>query len=516
MSRTANSIKNIKYNYIFQTVSLLAAFLSRRVFTRILTAEYLGLNGTFSSILSMLSLAELGIGTAITYSLYQPLAEGDREKIVSLMALYRKAYWVIGLVVAVLGLAVTPFLGVIIADLPGIPRIQLIYLLFVLDTALSYFFIYKQSLISADQKQYIVSAYQQCGKIVLYILQILFLWLTRSYFAYLGLKIISTVCINWLISHRANCMYPWLKETKVNPLDAETKKSIGRNTIAMISHKIGGVVVFGTDNLLMSYFSGVVSVALYSNYTLITGGLNTIYSTLFGSITASIGNLGAADADPKHKETVFNRINFIGSWIYGFSAVCLIALFNPFIQLWVGGDYLLSQTLVVIIAVNFYLTGMRQAALTFRSAFGLYWYDRYKPLAESAINLTASIFLARRIGIEGILIGTGISTITTCFWVEPYMLYKYGFGTSCRPFFVKYFENTFVTVVAGYAMWHLCALLPDGGIIEFALKTVICVVGSNLIFLCVYCRRDEFKYFCRLFCTLIKGKLVDYGKKRKQ
>ena len=503
MSRTENSLRNIRFSLIFQAASILVAFLTRKVFVQVLTQEYLGLDGTFANILSMLSLAELGVGSAITYSLYKPLAENNREQIAVLMALYRRVYHVIGIVVAALGCALTPLLPVIIRDLPNIPHIKLIYLLFVLNTSLSYFYVYKQSLIIADQKQYIATTCRYGLKMLLFLAQALFLWLTRNYFAYLGLQIGTTLLENLILSHRADQLYPYLKTIRPGSLSQATKQEILRNTKAMMLHKIGGVVVFGTDNLLISYFVGVVAVGLYSNYLLVTNGLKSVYGQLFRSLTASVGNLGVT-AEPKQALQVFRKFNLAGNWLYGFSAVCLVTLFNPFISLWVGPDYQFGQLIVCLIAANFYVTGMRQAALTFREAYGLYWYDRYKPVVESIINLAVSAALAVPFGVAGIFIGTFVSTITTCFWIEPFVLFKHGFCTSPKPFFKDYAINTFITLLTAVLVWYICALLPGAGLTLFLEKVLVCVVLGNVGYLAVYCWREEFWYFVELLAKLAK------------
>ncbi len=502
MSRTENSIRNIETALLCQVAGILAEFFTRRIFVAVLTQEYLGLNGTFSNILTMLSLAELGVGSAITYSLYKPLAENDREQIAALMALYRRIYRGIGLVVALLGCALAPFLSVLVRDLPDIPHIHLIYLLFVLNSALSYFFVYKQSLLIADQKQYIATVCHYGMKIILLLAQALFLWLTRNYFVYLGLQIGMTLLENLLLAHAAGRLYPYLRTLSGCALRRETKREILRNTRAMLFHKIGGVVVFGTDNLLISYFSGVVAVGLYSNYLMVTNGLNAVYGRLFSALTASVGNLNAVSA-PERALPVFRRVSFAGSWLYGFSFVCLIVLFNPFIELWVGGNYLFDPEIVFLIALNFYVTGMRQAVLTFRDACGLYWYDRYKPAVEAIINLVVSIALAIPYGVTGIFIGTFVSTMTTCFWIEPVVLFKYGLKASVRPYFRDYAANTLVTLAAAIVVWNVCALLPGEGLPLFLAKMAACVATGNLFYLLAYYRREEFRYFAELLTSLL-------------
>lgn len=497
MARTENSLRNVRFALISQAVAILANFLTRKVFVSILTQEYLGLEGTFSNILSMLSLAELGIGSAITYSLYRPLAENNQKGIIALMQFYRKAYLCIGLIVASIGILLTPALPVLIKDIPNIPHIQLIYLMFVANSALSYFFVYKQSIIIADQRKYIVSLYHYGMNALMYLGQAVVLIITRNYDCYLGLQIFITLSRNLLLSRKADQFYPYIKKAKPEALDREVKNTIVRNTKAMVAHRIGGVIVFGTDSLLISYFAGAIAVGIYSNYQMVINGLNTVYGAMFGALTASIGNLGVTESNEKGRQ-IFHKVDFAGRWLHGFSAVCLVVLFNPFIELWLGRDYLFDQWIVCLIAVNFYVTGMRKSVLTFRDAYGLYWYDRYKPLLESAINLVASIVLAIPFGIAGILFGTLISTVTTCFWIEPYVLFKYGLKQPVRTYFVDYGKNTLITLAAGAVTWRVCCLITDTCIFSFAGKTILCVLVSNIVFALAYCRTEEIHYFWEL------------------
>lgn len=506
MSRTKNSLRNIRYIFFFQIIKYIITFFTRKVFVLTLTQEYLGLNGTFSNILSMLSLAELGIGSAITYSLYKPLAEGDEKQVAARMNLFRRAYWTIGLTVALLGACLMPFLPVLIRDLPAIPHINLIYLMFVLNAALSYFFSYKQSLIIADQRQYIITVCHLTLNVLLQLVQVLFLWVTKEYFIYLELQIGTTLLENLILSHIANQLYPYINTNQHEKIVPDAKAEIIKNTKAMIIHKVAGVVVFGTDNLLISYFIGVVAVGLYSNYLMITGALTGIYGQFFSTLTAGVGNLGAT-ADSKQVLTVFRRLNFAGNWLYGFSAVCLAVLLNPFIELWLGADYLFSQDIVCLIALNFYVTGMRQATLTFRDAEGLYWYDRHKAVAESIINLAISSILAVPFGVAGIFIGTFVSTMTTCFWVEPVVLFKYGLHTSVKSFFKDYAVHTAITLLTFVAAWNLCEMLPGTGLPLFIGKIVVCAVGGNAGFFLAYRHRDEFRYFVELFVHIVSDRL---------
>ena len=494
MSRLNNSIRNVKYTALAQAVNFLIAFFSRRVFVYVLSSEFLGLNGVFSNILSMLSLAELGLGSAICFCLYKPLFDRDKKTVNSIMLFYKKAYTVIGLFVLIAGLAVTPFLDFIIEELPDIAHIRFIYILFVLNSALSYFFVYKKTLLIADQKQYITNVVHQAFVFAMNVLQIAFLWLTHNYFSYLVIMIITTVGQNLFVSWIVDKKYAYLDLKHAEPLDKAMQKEVFKNIRAMTAHRVGGVVVNGTDNLIMAKCVSVVSVGLYSNYYLIKNTLVSVISLLFQSVTSSIGNLGAETEDGARKEEVFNILNFIGAWIFGFCSICLFILYNPFITLWLGEQYLFDMKIVAIIVVNFYMLGMRQPVLTERDALGIFWYDRHKPIAESVINLVCSIPLALKFGIIGVFMGTLISTVTTSFWVEPYVLYKHGFHKNCIGYFVKYLGYTAVTILSGGLCWLLTEQVRfTTPIFDLAIKLLICGALPNIIFLLVYCKTAEFR-----------------------
>lgn len=493
MSRTKNSIRNAKYSIFSQLIVILISFLARMVFVHALSAEYLGLNGLFTNIISMLSFAELGIGTSIVFSLYRPLAEKNESKINALMNLYKKAYMVIGLVVGVLGLLLTPFLGYFISDLPDIPNIKLIYLMFVLNSVLSYFFSYRRSLIIADQKSYINSIFQSSSDLILNISQMIVLVLTHNYILYLSLKIISTIVLNISISLIVIKLYPYLNHKSKDKLEDEEKKSIVRNVKALSWHKIGGIVVFGTDSLLLSKFINVVAVGIYSNYLLIINALNLLFGLVFQSITASVGNLGTTESKEKNI-FIFNCIDLICFWIYAIASISLINLFNPFIRLWLGEEYLFPTSTVVIIVINFYLSGRRKSVMTFKDAFGLFWNDRYKPIFEALIKLISSIILVKFFGVKGIFIGTAISTITTCFWIEPYILFKHGFKSSVQSYFNKYIWYAILAIFISVLTGFVCSIFSDTSFVGFVIRMIVCATIPNLLLLLIFWRTKEFEY----------------------
>lgn len=503
MSRTKNSVKNLLTAIIGQGIGFIVSFIARIFFIRTLGREYLGLNGLFTNILTILSLAELGVGEAITYSLYKPLAENDSKKCTMLMQVYKKVYNVIGLAILLIGIAVTPFLPFIIKDMPNIPNISFIYILFVINTSVSYFFSYKRNLIIADQKRYIATFIRYLAHIIFTFLEIVYLVLFRDYIGYLLIMIASTLADNVMVSIKAEKMYPYLKSKEKIPLDKESKESIIKNTKAMMMHKVGGVVVSSTDNILLSKFVSLDAVGLYSNYFFVTNALNSVAVHIFNSVTASVGNMVVLENKEK-QYSIFRDIFFLDFWLFCFLSVSLLCLFNPFIELWVGKEYLFGFDIVCIIVINFYLTGMRRAVLTFREASGLFYKDRWKSVAEAVLNLGFSIVLAIYLGTFGVFLGTFISAVMTCIWIEPLVLYKYGFEKKLRNYFFIYFKYLFITLICAVVTYYLCSFINFGRFVSFILKGILCLIIPNTVVFLLFRKSNEFNYFKRMIKNILK------------
>lgn len=496
--RSKSSAKNLVVALIGQAFGLIISFIARIIFVKFLSDEYLGLNGLFTNLLTMLSLVELGVGSALVYSLYKPLADGDNEKVKSLMDLYRKAYNIIGGVVLIIGILFIPFYRYLISEVPSISHLDFIYILFVLNTAISYFYSYKRSLIICDQKRYIATIYRYVFYFLLNVFQIIVLFLTHNYILYLITQVVFTWLENICISIKADRMYPYLKDKNIKKLDKKELNTISKNVRAMLFHKIGGVVVNSTDNILISKLVGLIAVGMYSNYYLITSALDTITAQFFNAITASVGNLGACTNSKKVKET-FNTTFFLNYLIYGVITVCLLILFNPFIEVWLGKKYLFDFGVVLVITICFYLKGIRKTCLTFKDALGLFWQDRYKPIIESIINLVASIILGIRYGVLGIFMGTIISTVTTSLWIEPYVLYKYYFKENIIDYLYRFIKYTLVVVLTYLIVQKIVILISINGILGLLIKGVVSLILSILIMTIVFIKTNEIKHVKKIF-----------------
>ncbi len=397
-SRTQNSVRNSTVSIVTQVLTVVINFAVKTVFIHTLGSEYLGVNGLFSNIITMLSLADLGIGVAIPYSLYKPLAERDAKKINILMKFYAKVYHVIGVIVLIIGFSLIPFLGFMMKDIPDVPHLTLIYSLFVIHSASSYFFVYKRFLIESDQKGYITSKIIFVFSTLLSIIQIILLLLTKNYILFLLSSIVIVIVQNIYISHKAIQLYPFLKQKKVPKMDKADIQDITKNVSALLIYRIGNVVTSGTDNIVISRFIGLVMVGIYSNYLLIINSLNLVLNQLFNAITSSIGNL-VVTTSGKRSSVIYDKLNLVNFWLYALCGTCLLVLFNPFIEIWIGKQYLLSFSVVFLLSLNFYITGMQSVTTSFRNAYGLFWKAKYRPLVMIAINIIVSIILVQFMGV---------------------------------------------------------------------------------------------------------------------
>ncbi len=501
--RTKNSIRNVIAALIGQFVSVIVALIARNLFLKVLTSEYLGLDGLFSNIIAILSLIELGVGPAMTFSLYKPLAENNKNKIKSLIQLYQKLYFLIGFGMLILGIGAIPFLEFFINEMPNINNIYLIYIIFVINTVLPYFFTYKTSLLITDQKQYIYYIYHYSVYVLYNIMQIIILFLTKNYILYLLMQTLGILLQNIILYIKVNRMYPYLKEHNVEKLDKKTEKVITKNVKAMFMHKVGSVLINATDNIIISRYVGLIAVGLYSNYYLITNNLKKIISQFFDSVISSVGNL-AVKENMEKVVNIFEKVFFFNYYIYTLTSICLLVLFNDFIFIWVGQEYLFSVDIVLIIVINYYLSGMRKSVLTFKDAMGLYWYDRYKPLLEGTINIVISIILSKYFGVFGVFLGTAISNITTNIWIEPLVLYKHGFNKKVNTYFKQYFVYLFSSSVICMVIAIISNLIfTKITLLIFIFKMLFVFIITNAILILTNLRNNNFIYFKNLVIQII-------------
>lgn len=511
-SRTEYSLINIFTGIAGYTINTILGFFCRIVFVRMLSADYLGINGLFSNILTMLSLAELGISSAIIYALYKPIAEHNQSRIASLMRFYQTAYRIIGTTVAVIGLLMLPFLKFIINTPPAIKEnIYFIYLLYLSNTVISYFFSYRASLFTAMQRNYIVVGYNYIITIAQSILQMALLIISHEYLPYLLIQMVGSITYNIWISRKAAKDYPYIKDNKtIAPLTKHERKSLLKDVKALAIYKITGVLVNNTDNIVITYFNGLMSVGLTSNYQLFSTTLNAFVQQTFNALTGSVGNLNAT-SDEKKRYSFFNALNLANFWLYGWGAIGIAFVSEDLVSLFYGPDYVMSLEIPIILAINFYMIGMQQAVYTYKNTLGLFKYGQYILVFTATINLILDIMLGKILGVFGIYLATAIARLLTNTWYEPWAVYKYGLKVHPIKYFTRYIGFALVLVVTGIICWYLCSFIKYPILITVLLKIVICTIVPNGIFILIYRNTDEFQYLRRkLFdiCSKIAKKFI--------
>lgn len=492
-SRTKNSIKNMSTGAIVQIVNKLMAFVVRTVFIKTLNTEYLGVNGLFTNILTILSFAELGIGTAIIFNMYKPVAENDKNKIKSLMNLYKKSYNSIGVIVFLLGILVIPFMDYIVKDIPNIKEnIIFIYILFLFNTASSYFFTYKKSIIYAHQKQSIINNIDSVFYLLKSVLEIIFLIITKNFIIYLLIQILGTLLENIITSLKTDKMYPYLKEKNVEKLNQEESKGIFNNVKSLIVYKFGGVVMNGTDNILISALINVSTVGLCSNYIMIIEAIKSIISSALNGITASVGNLNAI-GDSKKKEEIFYQLTFINYIIYSFCTVAFIVLLNPFIELWLGKGYVLEISVSVALSVSFFINGLRNPGYIYRTTLGLFEKGKFTPYIGAITNIIFSILLCKFCGVTGIFVATSIAQLVSYSWIDPYLIHKYEFKTSVKKYLKKFLTYFLAFIICTIITLFISNLINLKGILGLILNMIIVMIIPNLLNLIIFYKSEEFE-----------------------
>lgn len=493
----------VTITYLFR---LVLQFINRPIFLHILGVYYLGLSGVFSSILSVLALSELGIGASIVQALYKPIAHRDYGKVIAYMDLYKKVYRLIALVILVLGLCVLPLLPTLLNTDNLTHETLLIYLLFLANSVTGYLlFSYKRSLLFAHQENYVTVWIDFIIFVILTLSQWLVLLTTKNYLLFLGLSLLSSVISNVIISWIVDKKYP-LSGYMKDPLTADEKTHLKRNVIGNLIGKIATVIVFSTDNMLISSFIGVTMVGLYSNYTMVTKNLESLLGQLIGSYNATIGNL----IYTRTKEQVYDLFKKCQFLVFALAYIISISFFlliNPFITFLIGSDYLLSNEVIYLLSVYFFVQFYRSPIEMFISAYGLFWEKRRKPLLEALANLVLSLFFLQvcHLGIAGVLLGTILTNVTINSWYDPYILFKHGLQQKLGLYFQRLGQQWllyFVTLSAMYLLTDTIVISAHlGAIIVAALVLVLTLI---LILTLFFVKTVEYRWYFALVTSLLR------------
>ncbi|MBQ7678857.1 MAG: polysaccharide biosynthesis protein [Butyrivibrio sp.] len=516
VSRKKRAAVNILFGYIGQLVTALASFALRKLFILRLSETLLGVNAVYTNILTLLSMAELGIGTALNFQLYGPVARGETETVKSYMRLYRRAYHLIAMVVAVLGLLVIPFLPVICKGADNLTRreLTLYYLIFLFNTVSTYFVSYKYSLAGAEQRNYIQTNIQSITRVITVAAQLVILFTTGSFLLFLltdaGVQLISKIFVSFYLNHR----YPCLTDREVAPLPAAVRQEVFTQTKALVLHRVGDMLRLQTDTVLISSMIQVTVAGRVDNYTLVVGTVSNFVNIAFNSLITSLGNLVATEGRKRQYE-VFGVYRFCAAWIYGFASVGFLVLLTPLIRLWLGEAWLLPAAAVGLYLVDFYFKGERVVLSNFKTAAGVFSQDRYLSMLQGIVNLILSILLVQRIGLTGIYVGTVVSGLIANV-TKPVIIYRACFapahtadtdwnGASAGSYFLDSVRFLIVTAsVYGICYFLRQYVMPVPTIPSFLLMMVLITILFNGVFLLVFGRTTQAKYLWGVLGRVMK------------
>ena len=505
-SRKKQTLKNITVAFFSNILIYMLSLFTSRVIKEKLGLDILGLNGVLANVVSILSLTELGVGAAITFALYEPLAHQNRELIKSIMAFYKRAYHYIALAVAVIGLALLPLVpGFIKSTEFSKSYIYIVYVLFLANSVFSYLLVYKRTLIVADQKNYVITTITLVYTYALKIFQLIAVFYTSNYILFLVIQIVCTLVYNLVISFVCDKLYPFLKE-KADKLDQEHVQLITRKIKALFFHSLGTVIVLGTDNILISYFCGITEAGRYTSYLSIVNMIGTIVVIIFDNLRDSLGNFLVTETQERKRE-LFNNLFFMNQTVVAIFSVCLVLLLTPFVRMWFGADTILPNYVVASMVLCFYIQKSMICIGGIRGTSGLVEQDRFLPLLESAINFIASVLLVKRFGIVGIIWGTIISTIFTTFLSVPIIVFHHVFSENPIRYFLSYsayfFRFIIICILSCFIVRQI-GILNLRGLLDFFVNATILFISESFFWLITVFWKKETKYYLLLVQKKLK------------
>lgn len=508
-SRTENALKSSTMAIIEVVSNSLLSFIYRTLFIRFLSSTYLGLNGLFSNVIGLLSIAELGIGMCIKFRLYKPMGDHDVEKAGQIAGFLRRVYLIISLVILILGIIILPFAKSFIKNPEEIPsdvNVYIIYLLFLFESFASYLFTFRFSVFSADQKDYLYSFYRVGGMTLKYVIQMIILITTRNYTLVLASGIITFLIADIVFSNWIKNQYKEIFAVKT-PLSKGERREIMDDTKATLLHRIGGKVLDSSDTILTSKLIGLTITGFYANYYMVSAVISKAINSVMGSFVSSLGN-AHYKMTTDERLWLFKRLLFANLWLGSMFSVCFFVLIDDFINIWAGPGMLLDGFTVLCISIKLYLSSNRVILGSFIDGCGLFVKDRYRSLIEAVFNIVFSLLLARRFGLAGIFLGTLASIALTEFWREPYLLYKYEFKHKSISYWLTYAGFAALAVISTLIIRLIfnSLSLETSNLITWIIKGVIAVVVFNAIHTVTLFPTKEFKFYTNLIGNKFRKK----------
>lgn len=502
-SRSENYIRNTVWGLISKLISILLPFLVRTVLIYKLDISYVGLNTLFSTIIQVLSLAELGFGSAMVYSMYKPIAQKDKKALCALLRLYRNIYKIIGGIVLGIGILIMPILPKLInGAYPKDINIYVLYLIYLLNTVSSYLlFAYQSSLLNANQRNDIRNKINMLVNMGLYIMQIIVLLVTSNYYIYIILLPVSTIINNIVAAYKSKKMYPDI--VCRGKIDEVTKREIRVQVISLLWHKMGNTIIFSFDSIVISYFLGLRVLGMYNNYFYIYNSVASLFSIFYESIIPGVGNSLIVESKEKNYKDFcdFNSINFM---LMGFCSSCLLCLYQPFMKVWQGSKLMCEFSVPLLLSILFLLWHSRRMIHTYKDSAGLWELDKYRPITEAFVNLGLNIILVNYFELKGVILSTIISIVVVGM---PWEIKKFigdFFGENIKLYLKMYFVQMLKSILVCSISFGVCYLIPNNGILWFIIKSIVCVIVSALGVLILFKNSDSYKRIVSIMKNRLK------------
>ena len=520
--RTEKAIKNALFGMGSYLVLMLSNFITRAVLIRVLGNEFVGLEGLFKNIISMLALAELGLGTGLVYKLYKPIADGDKKQIKHILNFYKKAYQIIALVILAAGVVLSFIVHIFVKEKHYTPvYLGIAFLLFLLDVLASYWYANRKALLLADQKNYVINQNDVFIQLSTMIVQVLLLFLLQGYGKYLSFLVYAVVKILCrltgavMIAVRFKRLYPDIAADPDNTsISEEERKPLMKNIGAMLCHKIGAFSVLSSASIIITNFVGLVANGMYSSYMLIVNTITQLILQIFTGITASFGSLLSTGSSERAYEK-FNLLYFLNFFIYCFCTTSLFVLMQPFVGLVFGKETLFGTDTLVLFCVYFYVLGIRRVILMSKDSAGLFRPDRYMAVLEAVLNIVLALIFVQFWGVNGVLLASILSQLIIPLWTQPYLVYKNILKHDLKPYYLKYLLYAgIVAFSAGFTYWLACLLPFKNVFLVLIFRALLCLIVPNALNILIFWKTEEFKSLKALGMTML-GKLTKKVKKAK-
>uniref|UniRef100_UPI0040575DDA polysaccharide biosynthesis protein n=1 Tax=Acetatifactor sp. TaxID=1872090 RepID=UPI0040575DDA len=503
INRTKNATVNLFFSILLRVYRIIVPFIMRSVFIYTIGIEFLGLNSLFTSVLQVLNLAELGVGSAMVYSMYKPIVEDDETTICALMRLYKIYYRFIGLVVLAIGVCLVPVLPKLIkGEVPDGISIYVLYFMHLGCTVLSYWlFAYKNSLLTAYQRSDVTSKVSLAVDTLKYVLQLLALFVLKNYYVYVLIILFMQIVENISVAVCVNKMYP--KYQPKGKLEKEKVSQINQRIKDLFTAKLGMVVINSADTIVISAFLGLSVLAVYQNYFYIITSITGLMSTIYASCRAGIGNSLIVESEEKNYKDLSAFTLMIG-WVSTVAVTCLLCLMQPFMTMWMGTEHLLSVGCVICFCLYFFVFEVNQLLSTYKDAAGIWRKDRFRPMITALTNLFVNLLLVNYIGVYGVLLSTVLSTL---FVGMPWLLHNLFtelFHHNLKEYVLSLIKHLSIAVVSCVISYVICMMIPDNGFITLVIKALICMIISNGILFCAWRRKEEFAKLMGIIRRLLK------------